>query len=410
MNIIEILSKAKQKIQIFGVIGISEQIVNFLNKSKKVADLEVHIFVENENSLFSKSILTDNSYVSQRNSFTDFMFEFKIIADELAYKYKNQTNISIQVCYIDFPAQLILVDNEIYTTNWILSPSQEYKKINEKENEYLKYKEYSLLMLNQNLGKKFSAPYKDFKKDKLTETLELFDENRIKRGVFPRDAFYDSGFIKLVVWVFIFDRKGNMLIHKRDTNAKDNRGMWDKSVGGHADYHVDIETSKTVPREVIEELVTDENIGTSFLQTNDEDIIFMGDWRPDKRKSSPFLEIKNNSDKWVFFRIPEFERTSSPRILKDGTAKGNEVIADTYLFILSEDFDTKKIETFKNSKYKLLHPRKIKSAIEKSEKQLTDENFENLEDLKFTPDLKYTFSSKLRANLESFANHIETYL
>lgn len=410
MTISEILSKAKKTIQIFGVVGISKQLADFLEKSKKVSELEISIFIENENSIFSKSILTDNSYVSERNSFTDFMFEFKYVAEDLAFKFKKQKNISIEVCYIDFPAQIILVDNEIYTTNWILSPSQEYKKINEKDSDYKKYKEYSSLMLNQDIGKKFSAPYKDFKKDKLTETLELYDENRIKRGIFPRDAFYDSGFIKLVVWVYIFDRKGNMLIHKRDINAKDNQGMWDKSVGGHADYHVDIETSKTVPREVIEELVTDENIGTSFLQTNDEDIIFMGDWRPEKRKSNPFLEIKNNSDKWVFFRIPDFERTSSPRILKDGRIKGNEVIADTYLFILSDDFDAKKIETFRNSKYKLLHPRKIKSAIEKSEKQLVDENFESLEDMKFTPDLKYTFSSKLRSKLESFANHIETYL
>lgn len=406
MNLADILKKGKNKISIYGISQISDIIANFLNV--KSNNLEIEIICESDNYLFSKAILSDTNNSQKRISYTDYKFEQRRISDELASMYVNNKNVSIQISYIDIPIRIVIVDGIIYSANWIIIPSSNYIKLKKTSENFESINNYIKLMQKKDIGQKYLAPYKN-DKGKIIETIELFDEERIRRGVFPRSAFYDSDFIKLVVWVYIFDRNGRMLIHKRALNAKDNQGMWDKSVGGHADYINDIDTSKTVPREVIEELVTDENLGSTFIKTNDDDVIFLGEWRPDKRLSNPFKEIELYNKNWVYFRLPEFERTSSPRLLPDGKTKGNEVIADTYLFLLSEDIDTEKIADFKNSSYKLLYPSEIKSAIQNSISKTEDKNFNGLDDLKFTPDLIYTFSGKLRQHLEQFSKFIITH-
>ncbi len=406
MNVTDLLKKATKNITIIGVCGISDEIVKFLNE--KDEQLSITILCESDNYIFNKAILSDNNHSQQRISFSDYRFELNRITSELADKYSNDDSVEIKISYVEIPKRTIIVDSQFYTSEWVIVPDTEYKLVDKNSELELSINNYVTLLNEKEVGQKFLAPYKN-EKGKIIETIELFDEDRIRRGVFPRSAFYDTDFIKLVVWVYIFDRKGRLLIHKRADNAKDNRSMWDKSVGGHADYLNDIDTSKTVPREVIEELVTDENVGSTFIKTNDDDVIFLGEWRPDKRISNPFKEIENYKNNWVYFRMPKYERTSSPRILPDGTQKNNEVIADTYLFLLSDDIDSDKISEFKNSSYKLLYPREVKNAIENSKSGKEDLNFDGLEDLKFSPDLNYTFNSKLRYELEQFSNYIKAY-
>ena len=76
----------------------------------------------------------------------------------------------------------------------------------------------------------------------------------------PRDSFLNSSNAKVVVWAFIFTKDKKLLLHRRKDNAKDNRGLWDKSVGGHVERS-DLESSKAIAREVAEELYTDECYG-----------------------------------------------------------------------------------------------------------------------------------------------------
>lgn len=402
MNIVEILKKSKKEIVIIGVAGIGKEIISFLNSDEKPASIE--IIVENENYLFAKSRLTDNSFSKKRISFHNLLFENRQISEINTSKHSN---LSISVCYIDIPIRIIISDGITYINNWITIPNQDYNKV-ELHIDNQEIKDFIEIMLNKHVGKKYSAPYYN-KKGAKTETIELFDEDRIRRGIFPRSAFYDSDFIKLVVWVFIFDRQGNMLIHKRSANAKDNRDMWDKSVGGHADYKNDIDTSKTVPRETIEELITNETASNNLIKTNDEDVIFLGEWKPELRKSNPFLELNNYKHNWAYFRLKDFIRTTSPRILPDGTIRSNEVIADCYLFLLSEDINSNNLENLENSAYKLLDPNDIKNAMDKAKLEMPDENFDN-EIVKFTPDMKYAFSSKLRNDLIEFSEYIKLHI
>lgn len=401
-NIKTLLLGAKEKITVIGVSGIGDELLDFFGKENK-SHISIHVLCESDNFLFSRSLISDSFLLNTRVSFSNLIIDQHKISNYASSE--TQSNIDIKVCYLDFPLRIVVIDTDVYVNNWILLPNNSYKKINEKDEDHNEIISYINLMLNENVGLKYSAPYKN-KKGIVTEIIELFDEDRIRRGIFPRSSFYDSDFIKLVVWVFIFDRKGQLLIHKRATNAKDNQGMWDKSVGGHADYIQDVDTSRTVPREVIEELITDENIGNQFIKTNDSDIIFLGDWRYDKRGYYPFEEIKKLKDKWAFFKLPGHYRTTSPRILPDGRKKNNEVIADTYLFVLSDEISLENIDNFQNSSYVLIAPSQLKTVYDRSKNNMpVDDIFIDSVPL-FTPDIEYALTSKLRKHLEDFSKVI----
>jgi len=407
MNVKEIIKQAQHNLTIIGVAGFGNWLSKFLeNLESNNQELQVKVLCENQNYLFAKSRIIDNNESSMRYSFSDLKFENELIIDKTYLSVKKNKNIDIKICYIDIPIRIIICDNKIYTNNWITTPQIEYKLVDKQSEEFDSISEFIKLISAENIGQKFTSPYWG-KKNKPVETIELFDEDRIRRGIFPRSAFYDSGFIKLVVWVFIFDRNGKMLIHKRSENAKDNRDMWDKSVGGHADYINDIDTSRTVPREVIEELKTNENVESNFLIPRDDNVIFLGEWKPNKRYDFPFLEVQKYQKNWVYFKVPRNERTSSPRMLPDGTEKGNEVIADSYLFLLSDDKESD-VQEFKNSSYKLLFPSQIKNAIENSDQNIGDPNFDGKVP-KFTPDLRYAFKGKLRQELDSFSKSIRNF-
>jgi len=400
MKASDIINNTKNELVIIGVSGYATDVRNFISENHKNDKISITVFCENENYLFAKTRLLDNNVSSKRYSFFELKSDVGSISDDLGKTIKSK-NVNIEVCYIDIPIRIIKSDDKIYINNWVTIPTDDFVEVNKDDEQVT---EFLSLMFNPEIGRKFVAPY--WKENERVETIELYDENRIRRGIFPRSAFYDSDFIKLVVWVFIFDRNGKMLIHKRKANAKDNRGMWDKSVGGHADYTKDIDTSVTVPREVIEELKTNEINNTSLLIPNPEDVIFLGEWNPSIRYNFPFEEIKHYENQWIYFKIPKKVRTSSPRLLPNKTIKNNEVIADTYLFLLAKDDD---IKDFKNSQFKLLDPNIIKSAIQNSDQGKKDENF-NEKKLKFSPDIKYAFSKDIREDIETFSRAIKKNL
>lgn len=406
MNIDEIIKSAKSKILIVGVVGNSRVLISSVADALKTNPaLKCTILTESENYIFNKALLTDNVVTKSRKSFKVLLHEQRRIIEDLPKRIPNDAEVNIQICYLDIPIRIIKADDVIYVNYWVSSPNDKYEELNANVGGHDSIHEFITMLETERIGGKLSAPYRN-SKGEITETIEAFDENRIRRGIYPRSSFYDSDLIKLVVWVFIFDRNGKMLIHKRSANAKDNQDMWDKSVGGHADYLVDTDTSKTVPREVIEELITNETVKSQFIQTNDTDVVFLGEWKPEQRYDNPFYEIRNGKDQWVYFRLPESYRTISPRILPDGTSRRNEVIADVYLFIFSEGVSKKTIQAFENSDYKLIEPTLLKTVIENSEEGISTPSFSGDAIPKFSPDLKYAFSSKLRDRLEEFQSYI----
>jgi NUDIX domain len=400
-----LIKNAKREVLVFGVAGISEIIeaaVTQLVNSE--SDLRIRIFCESDNYLFNKSLLLDNQQSIKRLTYSDLLHEQRRISDLLCRATQAEHRVDIRISYIDLPIRIISIDGIIYTNVWITTPDDHYFRLDADHPDLPSVTEYIRLLTDQTVGLKFSAPYLH-KDGSRIETIELYDEDRIRRGIFPRSAFYNSDFLKLVVWVFVFDRTGKMLIHKRATNAKDNQGMWDKSVGGHADYIRDTDTSKTVPREVVEELLTDENLNLGFLKPNDEDIIFLGDWRPEKRKDFPFVEINALPKSWIYFRLSEHYRTSSPRHLPSGTIQSNEVIADVYFLLLSENEGMRTLGSFENSKYKLIRPVELKTALDRAQQGVADPEFGEITP-KFSPDLVFAFTSKLRQRLNEFHNYL----
>ena len=87
----------------------------------------------------------------------------------------------------------------------------------------------------------------DLPNEKVSQKDQLllsYNQKREPLGIQPRDSFLNSKNAK--------------------DNAKDNRGMWDKSVGGHVERS-DLESSKAIAREVAEELYTDECLGNKNM-------------------------------------------------------------------------------------------------------------------------------------------------
>ena len=110
----------------------------------------------------------------------------------------------------------------------------------------------------------------------------------------------------LSVWAFVFNRKGQLLLHQRSASTKDNRLLWDKSVGGHVDLR-DTSTSVTAKRELVEELLLPEAEYTRYVRADLGDIVDFGEWNPRKRPErylrDAFLGLDSND--WILFRATD---------------------------------------------------------------------------------------------------------
>lgn len=132
-------------------------------------------------------------------------------------------------------------------------------------------------------GKKFTS-----KPD--AELIEAYDEITDKRvAIFDRKAFLTLEYKRASIWGFIFNRKGQLLLQKRGNNSADNRGMWDKSTGGHVDL-TDASTVETAKREFIEEVYTKDGEFSKYNTSKTEMIVDFGEWRRALRDDETFIE------------------------------------------------------------------------------------------------------------------------
>lgn len=232
--------------------------------------------------------------------------------------------------------------------------------------EYKKY--YDKYFVESDGAQKYAT--EETEKGDRKEVIDIFNEDRVRIGSGPRDAFLSNmAIVKLVVWAFIFTRDGKMLIHQRSLNAKDNRGLWDKSVGGHVSVE-DFDTVESVKREIIEELYTVEKEGQGghddrkFTRADLASIIYLGDWDP--RRYPKLKEIKlNPQDYYTFSLYSDHDRrksvTKTERVLPDGERVEAKCFVDAYLSIVSEKFDVKEL---KNSKFALITPQELQYCVQ----------------------------------------------
>ena len=195
-------------------------------------------------------------------------------------------------------------------------------------------------------------------------------QNRMHVGLRARESFnfkkpQSMMFIKNVAWALVFDHNGNLLLHRRGMNAKDNQGMWDKSVGGHI-AHNDPDAIFGARREILEELYETEGFEqghankpkekeNAFVTKDPEKIRFFGQW---KQGFYPKLNkgITLDPDEFYCFKYnDEFltEPQDSERKLPSGQIVSNKCFVDLFFVVTSDSFD---VSSLKNSKYLLLPP------------------------------------------------------
>ncbi|MBE6131363.1 MAG: NUDIX domain-containing protein [Erysipelotrichaceae bacterium] len=165
----------------------------------------------------------------------------------------------IRTCYIPFSVPFIQIDNRFFITYSLTKfcSALKFEEITENHIWYDEFKKYFNVFLENPLGaKKYST--EETKKGNKLEVIQMYNGLRQPLGLLPRDSFLEGTRVKVVIWGLIFTRDGKLLIHQRSKNAKDNQGMWDKSVGGHVDIN-DIDTVKAAAREMAEELFKNEN-------------------------------------------------------------------------------------------------------------------------------------------------------
>ena len=420
----EILSTAEKQVSFLGVVAIDADwellAEQWGSKLRDNPDFKIKVLCESDNMLFSKSFTHDTDLASKRRSFQDLKFvrdrafDLKELllsagAPEDVIFVPEKPRVDIEIIHLQIPVSVVKVDGRTFMSLWLHEVWSEFEEV-EKDNPWMNQVDsYIQTYFNQYLGRKYSCKPED-------EILELFDHQRIPRGIYPRESFYDTDYSQLVVWAFIFDRKGRLLIHRRSKNASDNQEMWDKSVGGHVDFETDRDTTSAVIREVIEELFSEEMKEskvdfTPWWAVSDAEMVYLGDWRPSKRQRYPFNEINGFRSEWAYFRLPSYsQRIYSPRALPDGRVLRLRVIPDVFLFITGPKLNDESIGELKNSMFKLIELSELKNAMDKAFRNEEVPGFDEKPIPQFTPDLTNIMTGELRDNLEEFSQYIKKYI
>jgi hypothetical protein len=418
-EISKLLRNAKERVDIIGVVPLDidyEELAKVwaktMNENRK---FQIRLLCEAENFLFAKSFTTDIDKAKIRRSFDelkfirDQCFELQEFLAEQGFfedQKKENRQIDIEVMHLPLPLSVVRIDSKLFTAIWVHEIPDFYEEVTESHPWMDTIDSYLKVYFNKQTGRRFAAPHG-------TEVLELFDHKRIPRGIYPRSSFYDTDYSQLVVWALVFDRKGRLLIHRRSKNAKDNRDMWDKSVGGHIDFSLDVDSSRAVLREVIEELFTDElkKQDIKAWDVVDESMLYLGEWRPLQRKRFPFREIAHLGNDWAFFRVKESQRLYSPRTMPDGRIRRLRVIADVFLFVAGPMLTDKSLGDLENSEYKLISLKDLKTVMDRSLREESVKDFDKYLDIpKFSPDLTNIMTGELRGILEEFSQFIQRYI
>ncbi|MDR2717141.1 MAG: NUDIX domain-containing protein [Treponema sp.] len=445
------IKEAKSRIRILGAVSFDlpydefrEDWYDRINKG----ELLVEIICESESDLTYSSLISANKNVSGQDrsydigNFMRIKNEPKIkMRDYLVNKQckhiepkgenkdKNEEQcFSLRTCYWRIPIPTINIDDDYYYTLSLTKFCKQEifvkipippKSDKEEKLENLWSKEFeqyfNAYLDNEKLGaKKYSSEIT--KKDNRTEIILMYNEDRHCLGQLPRTSFLDITKAKVVIWGMIFTRDGRVLIHKRAENAKDNRDMWDKSIGGHVDMEKDtVDTVKAAAREMLEELykIEEEDQGAhtanEIKEINPDIPIFLGEWREKIRQTLPFKEIKNNNEEIYFFRMNyDFSRHSvdSPRIMPDTTEAPVKCFADMYVFIMNELFNENNLE---NSSYKLLELHELYDCYRGEYIEYIDMKTKEkrTEPFKATPDLRTIITGKLWSELTAFADYLK---
>ena len=418
MKIVELIHNTVDELTIIGTIALSERLVKYSEEIYGALvqrqNLHLNIFYESDSDLFYQSLSTDTRSAKTRVSFVklrdlrDRVSRLRESVMKYASTHEEKESLAnrFQVKQVNLRLLLNVVraDKELFMCPVLTEiPSEQlYCDIKSSDVWYTWLNDYVDFYICEQKGGIYQSEPSD-------EMLVMYDREKIPRGIFPRKAFYNPDFQRYSVWLFIFNRKGELLLHQRSMKTKDNRGLWDKSVGGHVDIS-DTSTAATAERELIEELFLPSAEFTQYMRENPQDIINMGVWKPEKRGYEQALRDIHDfgPDDWAYFYIQQpISRTSKRRYHMSDNAiviKETKFISDVFLFVappgmLADD------EAIKSLSKEVGLDHTLKSIPEVAE-WVEDEKSKGNETEVFTDDLLYAMDY-MRDLLEDFSEKIK---
>lgn len=435
----ELCGSARRSITIVGIgplmKGLSRDASVLLDAMLLSPDLRVSIYFESDSEIFLQSLLLDSPASAERVSYAVMRLQRNRIAGDRRSEAEDQGILAelrslAQVRGIDFSAEirprirllqhnlrlpcvLISADDRIFISLVLhdMPTLEEYWEPPKDSNLYTRLAQYLGFLDDETGGGLFmSSPHQ--------ELIQLYDKDRIPRGIYPRKAFYNTRFKRYSIWALVFNRNGELLLHQRSHTTKDNRLLWDKSVGGHVDLG-ESSTSQSAKRELVEELFLPEAEYTRYVRADLGDIIDFGEWNLVKRPETAFRAAFDGLGPadWVLFRATNEsgdplteDRVSLRRIITDDgiEIKRTIFISDVFLFVappalMDTHEQMKKLvglaeETGAAHDHKILSIPALKEWIRRAE---NDDSSREL----FTDDLIYLVTERSDL-LETFAEFV----
>lgn len=359
MNFQDFFRGAQSTIHIVGTNPLSpdlEESAQFFADILTInSDLRIVLLCESDSENFSQSLCTDSASAGHRRSYTSLQVhrdriigrngrhgltsEIADLISDPVLRQSVTSRVLARQLNLRLPVNIIEADGRIWFSVTTAGASEltSYRELQPTEHLYGQLKELIEFYTNpQKGGVYLSEPGE--------ELIQLYDAQGYPRGIFPRTSFYTTAYARYSIWGFVFNRKGDILLHQRSITTKDGRGLWDKSVGGHVDLR-DSSTHITAERELVEELFLPEAEYSKYIRADLGDIIHFGEWNPVKRPErtlrAAFAGL-GESD-WVLFRATDDQgeplvvnRVSDRRIhADDGTVSFKRTVfrSDIYLFI-----------------------------------------------------------------------------
>jgi len=427
MNLLNILNKGKQQITIFGTLPIAEDLVDHAKDITKLIikrqNLRFTILYESDTDLFNKALIFNSDIEKKKTPYRILqsrLDRIRSLENHLYYSheqedkqaFKKNEKYNLYQINLPLPFYAILVDNALYLCHQLvrIPTISDYEKISPKKALFKHVKDLIEHYSNiEGAGIYLSKP--DTPKDKM---LVMYDRSDIPRGIYPRDSFYNTDFQRYSTWLLIFNRKGELLIHKRSDKAQDNGSLWDKSAGGHVDIS-DKSSAETAEKELIEELFLVKAEYTKHTKSDTSNLINLGEWNTDKRNKDECLKQVNSFGKdefGYFFLKNPVKRTSKRRFIDEITLKPyfkeTKFISDIFLFIAPEGEISNKDQLKSLSKYAakghdLVTIQELANRINKSKNENTAQDLYT-DDLIFIveeyEDLLIEFSDAVRFNFK----------
>lgn len=375
-----------------------------------------------ELKLIRKRIVDEVEFVAKILGWVDTIYEGKNIRLSEETRAKIENNIFIRKNHCNHTFSAFICDDDVWYAPQILGIADinDYRLLNVDSFEYKEIKQYT----DEYLGKGSLSKYLSNPEDEIIEVYEgviLSDghEANLRRGTLPRSAFLTKDYKRYSVWEFIFNRRGQLLLHQRSKNTKDNRLLWDKSAGGHLNLD-DSSSEETAKKELIEELFAANAEHEVYQKVDLDRITSFGEWNPSNRPIESYRSAFNfmGKDDVIMFRAtkngsPYTEDRVSKRRMSELGTNGEIIrfretifISDVFYFIAPEgviDTNEELSNTFEKvyksgkkgaaNAHKLVDLYELKDMIEeaKQEGTVSDE---------FTDDLVFMIDNRFQLLLE----------